>query len=105
MPFGTIARLARYGKSIIKLPELPGLEIRIGGNGKQLQSNCPPTIGTDGKPREWNGNDIVADLPEAVFSFLDAALTKPKSKPRHRAPRLDRDRHIGPGRLRNQGPG
>ena len=75
------ARLARYGKSIIKLPELPGLEIRIGGNGKQLQSNCPPTIGTDGKPREWNGNDIVADLPEAVFSFLDAALTKPKSKP------------------------
>ena len=75
------ARLARYGKSIIKLPELPGLEIRIGGNGKQLQSNCPPTIGDDGKPREWNGNDIVADLPEAVFSFLDAALTKPKSKP------------------------
>ncbi len=76
------ARLARYGKSIIKLPELPGLEIRIGGNEKQLQSNCPPTIGTDGKPREWNGNDIVADLPEAVFSFLDAALGKPRRKPR-----------------------
>ena len=76
------ARLARYGKSIIKLPELPGLEIRIGGNDKQLQSNCPPTIGTDGKPREWNGNDIVADLPEAVFSFLDAALSKPRRKSR-----------------------
>jgi len=45
-------RLARYGKSILKLPELPGLEIRIGGNGKQLQSNCPPTVGNDGKPRE-----------------------------------------------------
>jgi hypothetical protein len=71
------ARLARYGKSIIKLPGLPGLEIRIGGNGKQLQSNCPPTIGTDGKPREWNGNWIVADLPEAAFTFLDAALAKP----------------------------
>jgi len=79
------ARLARYGKSIIKLPELPGLETRIGGNGKQLQSNCPPTIGADGKPREWNGNDIVADLPEAVFSFLDAALAKPKHKPRIKA--------------------
>ena len=80
------ARLARYGKSIIKLPELPGLEIRIGGNGKQLQSNCPPTIGTDGKPREWNGNDIMADLPEAVFSFLDAALAKPKQQARHCRP-------------------
>ena len=74
------ARLARYGKSIIKLPELPGLEIRIGGNGKQLQSNCPPTIGTDGKPREWNGSWIVADLPEGAFTFLDAALAKPKGK-------------------------
>jgi hypothetical protein len=39
------ARLARYGKSIIKLPKLPGLEIRIGGDGKQLQSNCPPRSG------------------------------------------------------------
>ncbi|MGO8903406.1 MAG: DUF3987 domain-containing protein [Isosphaeraceae bacterium] len=76
------ARLARYGKSIIKLSELPGLEIRIGGNGKQLQSKCPPTIGTDSKPREWNGNDIVADLPEAVFLFLDAALSQPRREPR-----------------------
>ena len=84
------ARLARYGKSIIKLPELPGLEIRIGGNGKQLQSNCPPTIGSDGKPREWNGNWIVADLPEAVFTFLDAALAKPKRKPGIVAPILTR---------------
>ncbi len=80
------ARLAHYGKSIIKLPELPGLEIRIGGDGKQLQSNCPPTIGTDGKPREWNRSRIVADLPEAVFSFLDAALAKAKGKPGIAAP-------------------
>jgi putative DNA primase/helicase len=73
-------RLGRHGKSSIKLPELPGLEIRVGGDGKQLQSNCPPTIGIDGKPREWNGNEIIADLPEAVFRFLDAALIKPKGK-------------------------
>lgn len=71
-------RLARYRKSILKLPDLPGLEIRIGGNGKQLQSNCPPTVGADGKPREWNGNDDVASLPEAVFSFLDTALASPR---------------------------
>ena len=67
-------RLARYGKSIIKLPELPGLEVRIGGNGKQLQSNCPPTIGIDGKPREWNGSQVIADPPEAMFLVLDAAM-------------------------------
>ena len=64
-------RLARYGKNVIMLPDLPGLEIRIGGLDGPLQSNCPPTKGTDGKPREWNGCDVVAELPEAVFSFLD----------------------------------
>jgi hypothetical protein len=78
-------RLARYGKSIIKLPELPGLEIRIGGSGKQLQSNCPPTVGTDGKPREWNGTWVIADLPEAFFVFLDDALARPKREPVARA--------------------
>ena len=41
-----------------KLPELAGLELRIGGfkaDGivKQVQSVCPPTVGTDGKPRAW----------------------------------------------------
>src|SRR5208337_4655990 len=63
-------------KSIIKLPDLPDLEIRVGGNGKQLQSNCPPTIGTDGKPRRWNGCDTIAELPEAALAFLEDALAK-----------------------------
>jgi hypothetical protein len=67
-------RLTRYGKSVVKLPGLPGLEIRIGDRGKQLQSNCPPTVGDDGKPREWNGTWVIADLPEAVFTFLDRAM-------------------------------
>ena len=75
------ARLAKYGKSVIKnIPELPGLEIRIGATGKQLQSNCPPTIGEDGQPREWNGCDVIADVPEAAVTFLDAALAKPEHK-------------------------
>ena len=64
-------RLARYGKNVIMLPDLPGLEIRVGGVDGPLQSNCPPTIGTDGKPREWNHCDVVAELPVSVFSFLD----------------------------------
>jgi hypothetical protein len=75
-------RLAKYGKSIIKLLELPDLEIRIGGHEKQLQSNCPPTRGNDGKPREWNETLLVADLPEAAILFLDAAVAASKHEPR-----------------------
>lgn len=76
------ARLAKYGKSIIKLPDvLPGLEIRIGATGKQIQSNCPPTVGSDGKPRKWNRHRDIASIPDAVFKFLDSALAKPKAKP------------------------
>jgi len=68
-------RFEIYRKSIIKLPELPGLEIRIGENGKQLQSVCPPTIGEDGNPREWSASsEEIADPPDAIFSFLNAAL-------------------------------
>ena len=75
------ARLAKCGKSIIKLGSLLGLELRIGGQGKQLQSNCPPTPGTDGRPREWNGCKGVANLPEAVFEFLGDHLAQPESEP------------------------
>jgi hypothetical protein len=69
--------LARYSKGIIKVPELPGLEIRIGGVGKQLQSNCPPTVGDDGKSRQWNDCDEIAELPPSVFVFLDAYMSQP----------------------------
>jgi hypothetical protein len=68
------ARLARYGKAIIKVPELPGLEVRIGVGGKQLQSCCPPTIGDDGRPRRWNDCDKIAGLPESVYVILDEHL-------------------------------
>src|SRR5262249_48080397 len=42
------------------LPQLPELELRVGSYGpegviKQFQSVVPPTPGTDGTPREWNG--------------------------------------------------
>jgi hypothetical protein len=59
------------------LEELRDLELRIGGyhaNGavKQIQSVIPPTPGTDGKPREWNGIKTVATLPESAYGFLEA---------------------------------
>jgi len=59
------------------LDELPGLEFRIGGlkpNGavKQVHSACPPTVGDDGKPREWTGGKEIAALPEAAYAYLGA---------------------------------
>jgi P4 family phage/plasmid primase-like protien len=63
---------------VFKLPELPDLEWRIGGykedgSIKQIQSVCPPTPGTDGKPREWIilPDQPVAELPESVFGVLE----------------------------------
>ncbi len=60
-------RLERLGKSKVNLP---GLEVRLGGHGKQLQSCCPPTVGDDGKPRRWNECDTIAELPETVLDYL-----------------------------------
>lgn len=73
-----------------KLPDFPGLEIRIGGTFpdgrvKQVQSVCPPTIGTDGEPREWGGCWDVAEMPDAAFAKLAAiaAAAAPPTIPIH----------------------
>jgi hypothetical protein len=64
---------ALFHKVTKKLSDvLPGLELRLGIGG-QGQSACPPTVGTDGKAREWFGHDI-AKLPEAAIEFLENAL-------------------------------
>lgn len=64
---------------VFHIPSLPGLELRFGGykdDGavKQLQSVVPPTPGTDGKPRAWNGVDEIADAPGAFYAGLEAAV-------------------------------
>jgi hypothetical protein len=67
------SRLAKYGLDVITMASLPDLEIRIGGIKGPLQSNCPPTKGSDGKPREWVFSDRpIGTLPEAFFAYLDA---------------------------------
>jgi len=73
-----------HGKSgVWKLPEFPDLEFRIGGykpDGavKQVHSACPPTVGTDGNPRRWNGVRTLAKLPTAAIENLrKIALAKP----------------------------
>lgn len=67
------------GKGAWHLPELPGLELRIGGykpDGavKAVQSVVPPTIGDDGNPREWLVPPTVelAPLPASAYAVLDA---------------------------------
>jgi hypothetical protein len=64
-------------RGVWKLEALPGLEWRVGGLDargvvKQVQTAIPPTIGTDGLPREWNGIETIAELPESVYLFLEA---------------------------------
>ena len=86
-------RLLAFGKAILKPKALPGLEIRIGagseGAGTQFQSVCPPSPMTDlvdGQvvdlaPREWNGIDEIAELPEAFWGAIAEALEAERVKP------------------------
>jgi P4 family phage/plasmid primase-like protien len=65
-----------YDSGKFTLAALPGLEFRTGrydrdGSVLQFQSNCPPTIGTDGKPREWNGVTELVELPDAAYATLE----------------------------------
>jgi len=69
------------GKSIVKLPDFPGLEFRIGGNGKQIQSACPPTLGEDSSPRVWTGASAIAEAPDTVVKALATALEPRKESP------------------------
>lgn len=80
---------------VFKIDTLPGLELRFGGlkpNGvvKQVQSIVPPSLGTDGAPREWNGVDSIADAPEAFYAALESIVAKSSAnvrKPTGEAPR------------------
>jgi hypothetical protein len=59
------------------LPALPDLEFRIGGykpdgSVKQFQSVAPPTPDDNGKPRQWNEVDTIAELPDIAFATLEA---------------------------------
>ena len=63
-------------RTTVKIPGLPGLELRLGQH-RQAQSACPPTIGEDDLPRVWHECDGIARLPEAVIRTLEEALAEP----------------------------
>lgn len=73
--FGTEGRGS--GRGAWHLPSAPGLEFRIGGTkedgaAKQVQSVCPPTVGTDGQPRRWTGPREIATWPASATDRLEA---------------------------------
>ena len=80
-------RLARLCKSKIESPELPGVEIRIGGFGAQFQSVCPPTVGLDGLARRWSEHAVVSGVPEAAYAFLERLQAKTIKPASANAPR------------------
>lgn len=75
-----------HKSGVYKIPDLPDLEIRVGGfkedgTVKQVQSVVPPTVGTNGKPREWvRGLDALKPLPEAAYAFLEALARRIESR-------------------------
>ena len=87
----------RNSPGVFKFEEkLPGLELRLGGYKqdsvvKQLQSACPPTVGTDGRHRRWDGAGHVAEAPEAFYAALEqiaveAAARSPEAPGGHPRP-------------------
>jgi hypothetical protein len=67
---------------VYHLPDYRGLEIRFGGfhpdgTVKQIQSAVPPTAGTDGRPRQWNGGSAIAPAPESLYAALARSAPAP----------------------------
>jgi hypothetical protein len=86
-----------------KLPNFPAdVEVRTGGfkrDGgavKQVQSVCPPSVGTNGRPRVWTGKPPdLAELPDAFYAHLgriadefERARRGPRANPTRKAARL-----------------
>ena len=45
-------------------------ELRIGKRGKCVLSVCPPSVGADGRRREWHGTWDIGPIPEALVAEL-----------------------------------
>lgn len=54
------------------------LELRLGGEGKQVMSICPPTRGTDGVPRHWINSGDIAPLPAGLMRRLRKRISPPR---------------------------
>jgi hypothetical protein len=64
------ARIPALATSTVVVLGDGAIELRLGGADKQLAAVCPPTVGTDGKPRAWNGTWRIAPIPEDLLAEL-----------------------------------
>ena len=60
--------------------KLLGIEFRIGGNGKAIQSICPPST-VDGVTRQWIINAEDCEPPPVPEHVIATLLAAPKAKP------------------------
>jgi hypothetical protein len=70
-------RLAGARSAVVHLAS-GAVELRLGADGKQLAAVCPPSPGTDGRPRRWNGVWEIAPCPGALVALameLDGSRT------------------------------
>jgi hypothetical protein len=70
------------GRVDVTVAHFDGCELRVGGEGKQLVSVCPPSVGDDRRCRRWNGVWEIAPLPESLLRELD----KPRPRQARQAP-------------------
>jgi hypothetical protein len=69
-------------------PHYPGLELRLGGAGKQIQSVIPPSMLRNGRRRRWNDNLAILPLPESFFADLERYGANEEPKRAHATPKL-----------------
>jgi hypothetical protein len=69
------------GSSVV---HLGGAELRLGQEGKQLVSVCPPTVGADHRCRHWLDCWEVSPFPECLLKELDRPQPRREPRPNFR---------------------
>ena len=77
-------RLEALGAERAVWLEFPGIDLRLGGRGKQVYATIPPSPLADGQPRRWDRWPAeLAELPErAVALILERCRLRPPRPPR-----------------------
>ena len=74
-------RLADLSRNPVVVLGDGAIGLRLGGEAKQVAAVCPPSIGTDGNPRRWNGVWRIAPLPGELIEELEGMGRAHESRP------------------------
>jgi hypothetical protein len=74
------ARLPALAPASVVSFEDGAIELRMGGEEKQVASVCPPTPCIDGSPRSWNGTWRIARFPEPLIAKLERIAREQKGR-------------------------